>query len=158
MKTMRKGATMTFLVSIWIGLIIAAVMLELGGSGDASTAKLSQRWTTEISPILSDPIGQFPTLLKNAFSSPVSALLVSIMIGGTVGLPLLANFLTGGGFSLLFAIPMVFIFALVNIFLLPTMDVINGSLGLPVEFQFLYTIFISTLTIVTILSFTTGRQ
>jgi hypothetical protein len=96
--------------------------------------------------------------LRNAFSSPATAALVGIMIGGTVGLPLLANFLTGGGFSLLFAIPMVFIFSIVNIFVLPTMAIINGTLGLPPEFQFIYVLFLSSLTTVTIISFTTGRQ
>ncbi len=157
MKIMgKKGATMTFLVSIWIGIIIAAVLI--GGDPGSPQASITDRWYNQILPILQDPIGQFPTLLKNAFSSPSSAALVGIMIGGTVGLPLLANFLTGGGFSLLFAIPMVFIFAVINLFVLPTMDVINGSLGLPTEFQFMYTIFLSVLTIVTIISFTTGRQ
>lgn len=159
MKIMgKKGATMTFLVSIWIGIIIASWFAASSYPGDQGFNRMKNNWDKNIFPVLTDPISQLPNLLKNAFASPSSIFLISILVGGSIGLPLLANYLLGGGFTLLFAVPLVFIFAIVNLFVLPTTDIIYNSWGLPAEIQFLYIIFITSLTFVTLVSFTTGRQ
>jgi hypothetical protein len=143
----RKAASLTLLLSIWAGIIGVGVLAY--PSGYKST------WD-QIQTVYSNPVGAIPVIIKNAFSAGNLGMFGGLLVAGAVSAVIFTTSVLGGGFSQLFAIPLLIIFAVVNMFVLPTTQILSES-GAPYAVQVIYTLFIGTLTILTALTFTSGR-
>jgi hypothetical protein len=142
-------ATLTLYASIWAGLLIMGVLLV--------PSHYMGIWEN-MEYIRTDPIWGSLDLMVNAFTSETTVQIFgAVLLGGGVIIAT-ANYLGGGGFSLLFVIPFVIVFAFVVTFGLPTVTVLSTTSGLPLEFQVVYTILIGFLTVLTIFTFMAGRS
>jgi hypothetical protein len=147
-------ATLTYYVAIFTGLIIAGIFVF--------PEKYMDTWYTLVGNetdvgIYANPVIGATNIIQNAFTGPGGLYLLGLLIVGGAGSLFLANQLLGGGFALLFAIPLMIIFGFMQIFLLPTTIILNES-SLPFEFKVIYTLLIGGLTILTLVTFTSGRS
>lgn len=140
----RKAASLTLLVSIWVGIAIA---------GFLSYPDRFQDTSNTISVISSDPIGTIPVIITSAFSPATLLMFGAIFVGGFI----LSNTIVGGGFPTLFSIPLLIIFVMLQIFVLPTGAILFDE-GTPAAVQLIYTAFMVALTILTAITFTSGRN
>ena len=141
-----KSATMTYLVSVYIGMIIAGVFMYPTHFTDTYS---------QLETLYANPIGTILDMVLTAFNGPMRDLILLML--GISALGSVTTLLTGGGFSALFAIPLLLIVSVVNLFVLPT-TVIMNDLSMPSEIKFVYSLILSGLLLVTIYSFTAGRQ
>ena len=139
-------ATLTYLVSIWTGIIIVGLMLF---------PQHYQETYDSIEAIYQRPIEGSLELIRNAFTGPASGFLLGLLTTGGVVI-FLSQYLSGGGFNLLFALPLLIVFAVVQLFVLPTATVLNSDM--PLYIKYFYTLIIGGLTILTVITFTSGRN
>jgi len=142
-KIVNKGASLSLFISIWLGIIITGFLLGYNAQ--------VERYTQ----LYNDPIGGMYTLLYEAFTNPRFLVFVSVTAVVTGGL---TSILTGNSFAMLFILPMAIIFGMINIFILPTDIILMGGFDIPVEIQTIYSLILGSVTILTIVSFTAGRQ
>lgn len=140
-KPYSKGATLSLYISLWLGIILVGYLLGY------------DLYAQRFKKLLDNPISGTFDLLTNAFSDWRFLVLV---FGTTLAAGGFASYLTGGGFSLLYIIPMAMILTFMEIFIIPT-DIILKS-TIPDEIKIIYSAFIGGLTILTIIAFTGGRQ
>lgn len=140
-------ASVTLYFSIMLGLILSGIFIY--------PSQYSQVWTN-LNTILENPIIGGVNLMKEAFTGEGSLYLLGLLVLGGIASFKISTQLFGGGFALLFAIPLMIVYALMNIFLLPTSIILNSPL--PNELKIFYTALIGGLTILTMITFTTGRN
>lgn len=140
-------ASVTLYFSIMIGLILSGLFFF--------PQEYSQTWSL-LSDFLENPLVGGIRIFENAFRGSGSIYLLGLITLGTIASIRLASQVFGGGFSLLFAIPLVIIYSLMNIFLLPTSIILNSPL--PYELKVFYTMLIGGLTLLTMVTFTSGRN
>jgi len=134
-----KASSLSLYISIWMGLIVVGNLLGM------------TMLTADVMALLNDPITGSINLIISALQSPVFiALSVGLAIVGLVGLS------TGGGFSVLYIIPLAIISFFLNLFILPTQLLMDANIPQPISF--IYIVFIGALSLLTIVQFTSGRN
>lgn len=143
-------ASMTLFISIWTGLIVAGVMMAPSIPGAPNQY---QSYWDNLVLIYQDPITAIPQIVLNAFKSPLAIfLMVGLLASGAVAV---TNVLSGGGFSLLFVIPLLIVMAMITIYAMPTTMIMNSDL--PSQFKIIYIAIMGGLTLLTAISFMAGR-
>jgi hypothetical protein len=147
-------SSLTYYVAIFTGLIIAGIFIF--------PDKYMTTWTTLVGNetdvgIYANPVIGATNIIKDAFTGPGGLYLLGLLIVGGAGSLFVANQLLGGGFALLFAIPLMIVFSFMQIFLLPTTIILNET-TLPFQFKVVYIMLIGGLTILTLVTFTSGRS
>lgn len=140
------ASTMTYMVSIWIGLILVGSLMYPEHFVDVMK---------QLTSLYSDPFGTLINMLVNALNGP-AALYIATVAGISVIGGGLSTIFGGGGFSLLFIIPLVLIASVMTLFALPVTEIMN--MGMPPEIQVIFSVFMGALMMVTIYSFTSGRS
>ena len=143
----RIGASLTLYLSIWLGLIIMGIALY------------PEHWMdvwNNLQIIFSNPITGIVTVIKNAFQNGSMQWLLGIFIG-TIVVGGIASVFTGGGFNSLFTIPLILGFSIVIMFMLPT-SIILTQTDFPFMGKVIVTLILGGLTLITIISFTSGRN
>ena len=141
-------ASLTFYVAIWTALIVVGVLMFPNDNS------ITNSWNV-INAIYSDPITAIPGLVSNMFTGTNGLLFLSIMLGVTL-VGGITNIFSGGGFTLLFAIPMAIIFGMISIYILPTQQILSSPL--PQEVKMIYIAILGGLTILTAITFMGGRS
>jgi len=140
----RKAASLTLLASIWIGIIACGILIH----PDKYQAKYNM-----IATVADNPVGAIPIIIQNAFSPANILMFGGILVTGVI----LSTSILGSGMSTLFSIPLVIIFAMVQMFVLPTANVMLDA-GTPDAIKIIYGLFMGGLTILTAITFTSGRN
>jgi uncharacterized membrane protein len=113
-------------------------------------------YNSTLGAMTTDPISGVTNIIKTAFTGGLGSFFLIIM-AGSAATAFISSYLTGGGFSLLFAIPLIIIMGVVTMFALPTTEILREG-NLPEQIQIIYTVFIGGLTVLTVISFMSGRQ
>lgn len=140
-------ASMTLYVSIWVSFIVVGALI------------FPSTWNDRIglfNNMVQNPINFVTALLQEGFTGDSAGLILSLLTSVTAAVIVSVFAFGGGGFSILFAIPLMIIFVVMQIFALPTASVMNADL--PTQILLIYHSFIGMLTILTALSFTAGRN
>jgi hypothetical protein len=138
--------------SIWVGMVIVGMLM-----GSSVVPGSESSWTTvgnALMQVSEDPIRYGPQIIVNAFTGPTGLYLVGALgVGG--GAAVLSAYMLGGGFSLLFAIPLIIITAVIELFALPTVAIFSSAL--PPEVKMIYELIMGGMIVLTVVSFTAGR-
>lgn len=133
--------SLTLYLSIWTGFILVGFLLGLNPI-QANIAQLYQ-----------DPVQGMYDIVKNGFENELFLVLI---LGSTLIAGGLTSVITGGGFSIMYVIPLGIVIGVLELFILPSQVLISADV-IP-EVQIVYVVFVGVLTVLTIASFTTGRN
>ncbi len=139
--------SLTNLVSIWLGIILVGTLI------------FPQHWKDKadlLSKLSESPTNAMTEIVSNVFKG-AGIYVASLFVGTIVGAALtgqLTNFFVGQNYSILFLIPALFAFAVLSYFVIPTNQIFNYDL--PWEIKFIYSAFMGTLVMLTIVSFIRG--
>lgn len=140
-------ASLNLYVSIWVSFIVIGALIY------------PSAWNDRIdlfNDIVQNPITFVTSMMQEAFTGESAGLVLSLMTA-IVAAGIVSLFTFGAsGFSVLFAIPLMLIFVVMQMFALPTASVMNADL--PTQILLIYHSFIGMLTILTAISFTAGRS
>jgi len=141
-----KGATLTYLISIYMGLIMVGFLMFPDSYSDISTQMMI---------MFENPVVGIPAMIINAFTGPNAFYIATSLTLGGVAIAI-TTALFGGGFTLLFALPLMIVVAVLNFLALPTAQILSSPL--PDAAKWVWILFIGALNLVTALTFTAGRQ
>jgi hypothetical protein len=161
----NKGASLTLFISIWTGLIIAGILLypeKYMGPGSISDAVVTAYTQSQQGNFL----GAIMTIIQNGFTSPNAALILGLMLVGGFFAGGLMSVATGGGFSLLFAIPTLLIVAVLGFYVLPITQIMadtscaatSSAVPTPCPVQLIFILIFGGLTLLTVWTFIAGRN
>jgi hypothetical protein len=139
-------ASMTYLVSIYMALIIVGNLLFPANWVGISAAFIS---------LYNNPVEALTNLLINAFTNGQLLTFVATVLG-TAAVATVAVILGGGGAAILFAIPAILVLTIVNLFALPTQIIFSSAM--PTEIKFIVMMVLGALNLVTIWTYTSGRN
>lgn len=159
---LSKGVSLALYISIWFGLIIVAITLR-------GATFLDQM--QEVKSLSENPVEATQNIISRAFSDPT---FLTMILGGTVLAGFFISILTGNNFIVIYVVPIVLIFGLLNMFSIPTQTVTGEVLGNetieilsgdPIRdsgeirtIQAIFSLFLALLTVLTIFSFISGRN
>jgi hypothetical protein len=148
----RKGVTLTYYVCVWFGIIIVSWLLVR----DECATFTSTFWNTviKVSEGGASPVAIVWDLVTGAFSASNLASTLAVM-GLIFGGVLITAWLGGGNWGILYLIPLLLVFAVLHLYVLPTTCVFYST-QVPIEIRFVYTGAIIFLTILTAISFIRG--
>lgn len=137
--------SITTYASIWAAFILMGVFIYPETYTDSLDALML---------VAEDPVYGTAKVFADAFSSGLTTSVLAIIGIGTLA-GIVSSYAITGGFNILFIIPMLIFFAVLNIFLLPTATILDAQL--PYFVKITYIVFLSLLTIMTGITFTAGR-
>ena len=140
--------TLTTYISIWFGLILVGYSMFPEHYIESKNVIMGMSET---------PVETFIFIMRSAYTSVTSNWLLSALALTGVATSVFSSYqLGGGGFSLLFAIPLLIILAVFNMFLFPTTMILDTAM--PELIKIAIVGFLGLMTVLTGIQFTAGRS
>lgn len=142
-------ASLSLYMSIWFGIVLVGVLMY--PSHYQSSMDMIMNMAT-------DPVDSFWLIMQTAFSSITGNWVLGALTLLAFGVGAYSSYqLGGGGFSILFAVPLLIIISVFTVFVLPITTVMSQT-DMPLVLQYTFFGFLGLMTIMTGIQFTAGRS